>query len=242
MEFSEIRQVVERALTKDFKGYAVVSNLNWLRYQKQLAEITKLIPRNSKVLDIGCGVGTTSAVIKLVKPDADVIGIDIEKRPTWEDYQKQYNVKYFIDDALSLKFKKDEFDVVVSFGVIEHVTDDKKFIAENLRILKRRGFGVILNIPNKYSINEFLARKLSQYHHERKYNMPEIKSLLISAGIRNFTIKRRFLIPAQVNRVSSFLGKTFNIFYSELDFIDRLLCKSPLNMLAQVYDVFYRKD
>ncbi len=242
MNFDEIREIAKAAITPEYGAYYIASNLNWLRYEKQLNELVRFIPKNSKILDIGCGLGMTVSMIKASVPDSEVIGIDITQKSTWEAYEKQFNVKYFVDDALNLQFNDEEFDIVVSFGVIEHVTDDKKFIKENLRILKSGGMGFILNIPNRYSMNEYLAKRLGLNSHDIRYNMQQIQHILHSARIKNFVIKRRFLIPAQVNRINYSLGELFNKFYIELDFLDRVLSKLPTGVFSQVFDVFYKKD
>lgn len=240
MDFSEIRRISIDSITSDKEGCGVLSNLNWKRYERQLKEISKIIPKNSKILEIGCGRGMITAMIKKINPESDVIGIDLQKFSSWDFYEKNYNVKYFVGDATDLQFKDEEFDTIISFGVVEHVTNDQKFIKENLRVLKRGGVGFILNIPNKYSINEFFAQKIGIWSHEIKYNRSEIKNLLKSNGIERFVIKRRFLIPAQVCRVNNYLGKSFDKFYGQLDFIDKLLCATPMNLFSQVFDVFYR--
>jgi len=242
VNFDEIRKIsLESIISKSNEGCGVLSNLNWKRYERQIAEISKFVQSNSKVLDIGCGRGMTTAMIKQINPSVKVIGIDLNKFTSWKKYQR-HGIKYFVRDALNLKFKDQEFDVLVSFGVIEHVPSDQKFIKENLRVLKKGGVSFILNIPNKYSINEFLAKKLGIWSHEIKYTFSEIETLLKSNGIENFVIKRRFLIPAQVCRIHNFLGNSFNKFYTQLDFLDRLLCKLPLNLFSQVFDVFYKKE
>ena len=242
MNFSEIRKISIDSITSDKEGCGVLSNLNWKRYERQLNEISKIIPKNSKILEIGCGRGMITAMIKKINPSSEVTGIDLQRFSSWDVYQKYNDVKYFVGDATDLKFKDEEFDAIISFGVVEHVVSDQKFIKENLRVLKSGGVGFILNIPNKYSINEFLAQKIGIWSHEVKYNHPNIEALLKSNDITNFVIKRRFLIPAQICRVNNMLGKIFDKFYLQLDIFDRLVCISPLNLFAQVFDVFYKKS
>ncbi len=240
MDFSAIRKISLESIKTDTEGCGVLSNLNWRRYERQLSEVSQFIKDDSKILDIGCGRGMTTAMIKKINPKADLTGIDIQKFSSWDEYQK-HDIKYFIGDATNLQFKDKEFDMVVSFGVIEHVPSDQKFIKENLRVLKDGGVAFIFNIPNKYSINEFMASKVGIWSHEIKYTRNDLKILLKSNDINNFIIKRRFLIPAQVCRVNNYLGKSFDKFYAPLDFMDKLLCITPLNFFSQVFDLFYRK-
>ncbi|MBI2542857.1 MAG: class I SAM-dependent methyltransferase [Candidatus Aenigmarchaeota archaeon] len=242
MDFKEIRKISIDSIASNNEGFGVLSNLNWIRYERQVSEISKFLSDNFKVLDIGCGRGMTGVMIKQINPTSDVTGVDLNKFTSWDNYYKKYNVKYFVGDALDLKFNDNEFDLIFSFGVIEHVDSDQKFIRENLRILKDGGIGFMFNIPNKYSSNEFTARKLGIWSHDIRYTRQQIKNLLTSNGIKEFTIKRRFLVPAQTSRVNNLIGKAFDKFHIQLDILDRVLCKTPLNFFSQVFDVVYRKE
>ncbi|MBU5537493.1 MAG: methyltransferase domain-containing protein [Candidatus Aenigmatarchaeota archaeon] len=241
--FEEIRKIVLNSInSKNYKkSFHVTSNLSWLRYEKQINELENLIPENSKVLDIGCGWGFTTAMIKHIKPKSKVIGVDIKSNLLWKKFTNYNGVEYIICDALDLKFEDATFDFVVSFGVLEHIKDSKKFLKESLRVLKENSKGVIFNLPNKYSMNEFLAKKLGIWSHKIKYDEREIKNLLSSCNIKEFYIKREFLIPAQVNRLNPLLNSMFNKTHEVLYLIDELLCKSFLNFFSQTFTVIYKK-
>jgi SAM-dependent methyltransferase len=50
------------------------------------------------------------------------------------------------EDGLNLSFENETFDFVIHNHVIEHVPNDKKFILENLRVLKKTG-KLIISFP-----------------------------------------------------------------------------------------------
>ena len=73
-------------------------------------------------------------------------------------------------------FPDDSVDLVIATGVLEHVEDDRAFLAEVRRILKRGGL-VHIEIPF-----------LQQYHEDpidcRRYTEPGLARLLMQAGFR----------------------------------------------------------
>lgn len=240
-EFTSIREIVlVHGRDKDFQtSLHVTSNLNWHRYETQIKRLKKLIPKNSKVLDIGCGWGFTTAMIKKIRPDLTVIGADLEQHKTWNKYEK-YGCKYVISDAEDMIFDNNSFDAVISFGMIEHLNENK-FIKESHRILRNNGMNFIFNLPNKYSINEFLADMLKIGYHEKRYDFKSIKTLLKRYDIREFNIEKEFFIPAQIGKISPFLGEVFNKSYRMINLIDTIIKKTPLNFFSEALFVWYIK-
>jgi SAM-dependent methyltransferase len=113
-----------------------------------------------KVLNVGCGVGAELAILQ--EKGYEAYGIDL---PYISKHWKQLNHDphfFFCSDASFLPFPTGFFDVVYSFGVIEHIGTEighytlsndyrevrKKFAAELLRVT-RRGGRIIINCPNK---------------------------------------------------------------------------------------------
>lgn len=104
--------------------------------------------KGKSVLDVACGVGYGTFL--LAKEGAkEVVGMDISSEAI--DYaQKKYrkeNVAFFRADAEKMPFKKEQFDVVVSFETIEHLKNQLAFMQEIKRVLKREGL-LIISTPN----------------------------------------------------------------------------------------------
>jgi ubiquinone/menaquinone biosynthesis C-methylase UbiE len=216
------------------------SKLNCYRFERQIGLCAKSIVENGTVLDLGCGWGHTTAVLSMMRPDLKITGIDKKKRNMW-DKLRNFKCKFMLGDATNLKFKDKSFDAIVSFGVMEHVNKDEKMLQGIYKILKPNGINLMFNLPNQYSMNEFLSRLLKIWHHEKRYTKKEVKNKFKEAGFKNIQIKRELLIPSQVNRVSNWLGDFFNKYYRFIDFIDRILIKTPLNIFAQTYFIRCQK-
>tara|TARA_B100001964_G_scaffold155828_2_gene171261 strand:- start:33 stop:818 length:786 start_codon:yes stop_codon:yes gene_type:complete len=109
--------------------------------------VRKNVKKNSKILDLGCGLGLSSY---LLSKNYDVIGAD-SSRP-FIGYAKKHfkNVKYKREDARKLSFRDKTFDVVSACGVIEHIKEVNEVLSEMLRVTKKNGL-IILVSPSWFS-------------------------------------------------------------------------------------------
>ncbi len=118
------------------------------------------------VLEIGTGMGYG---IEVVAPSA--------KRYVTIDKSCAYNVELpanaeFCQMAVPpLKFADESFDFVISFQVIEHIKQDREFVAEVSRVLRKGGMFIVStpNAPMSLTRNPW---------HVREYTAQELKALL----------------------------------------------------------------
>jgi len=124
-------------------------------YYRELTRIIKpYIKSNSKIIEVGCAPGNSLIKIsRLFK--LQPYGVEYTKRgvETTRDNFKRNNFdpkNIFYADFFSKKFQKenqDKYDIVSSFGFIEHFDDASKVIDSHLNILKKGGT-LIISIPN----------------------------------------------------------------------------------------------
>jgi SAM-dependent methyltransferase len=111
-------------------------------------------------LDVGCGVG--KEVRMLIEDGYDAYGIDLPNlSPFWSQFGNSPQ-HFFCATGTGLPFPNDFFDVVYSFGVIEHIgtrtghctlardyrDTRQQYANEILRVVKPQG-RVIIACPNK---------------------------------------------------------------------------------------------
>ena len=107
-----------------------------------------------RILDVGCGDGITDLGIALRKRPIEFIGIDpfrgYEHLP---DILKQAHIpiacmpdclRFMAADANAIPFSDDHFDVVISWGSVEHIKDGySQALREIRRVLKPQGLLMI---------------------------------------------------------------------------------------------------
>jgi len=122
------------------------------------------IQAKMKVLDLGCGTGTLTFMLKRAYPSAEVTGLDGDPQVLDIAREKSRGADIRWDEGLasSLPYSDSVFDRVVTSLVIHHLTTDDKRRAfkEIYRVLKPRGELYILDFGAPHS---FLTRFMATY-------------------------------------------------------------------------------
>jgi ubiquinone/menaquinone biosynthesis C-methylase UbiE len=192
-------------------------------------------------LEVGCGHGHYTAMIKELRKDIEIVAIDPrEHKEIWKELKKEgHDIRKM--DGCNTDFPDRHFDIVISYGVMEHVIDDIAFLKEMNRILNKKGKMLMYNLPNKYSLTEFGARLLKLHPHDKLYEKEEIRKKYSQNGFRIIRMRREFLIPAQLNYISIGLNRFIDKRMKMVNKTDKLLCKTPLEVFAQSFFIYSKK-
>jgi SAM-dependent methyltransferase len=102
--------------------------------------------KDSKILEVGCGMGYFTYA--LVKDGFDARGIDISLRAV-QNASARYGNFYECTDLRKYVEKSDQrFDVAILNQLIEHIPDIRSFIGDVLNVIKPNG-EFIITTPNK---------------------------------------------------------------------------------------------
>jgi ubiquinone/menaquinone biosynthesis C-methylase UbiE len=113
-------------------------------FKQKLIERAELEPRQ-RVLDVGCGTGTLTVMVKESAPTALVTGIDgdpdVLVRARRKAEKSNLPVRWDHGMAYDLPYSDHTFDVILSSLVIHHLTTPDKLRAfrEIRRVLKPKG-------------------------------------------------------------------------------------------------------
>lgn len=154
--------------------------------QKRL--FLKYLPKGSKLLEAGCGVG--QVVLALRARGFDCYGLDFAENII-KLLNKQFpDVPFHCGDIRSLPYEDASFGGYISLGVIEHFTNGQDvMLNEAARVIKPGGY-IFVSVPvlNKY---RKLRIKLGLYGNQTEISQPffesclsveELESLLRDAG------------------------------------------------------------
>ena len=153
----------------------------WLRHQHVARyEWAREHCRGKRVLDAACGNGYGSEVLNQV---GAVISLDIAPAAVADAMRSRpETLRLVLGDMTCLPFSDSTFEGVISFETIEHVADDRAYVAEVRRILRRDGI-FICSTPNRVLVNpgnSIEDRPFNQFH-VREYAAQELQSLLRTA-------------------------------------------------------------
>ena len=102
------------------------------------------VKNGQKVLDVGCGTGLLSLKF-LEKADCSIIGVDNSPK-MMSIFQKKINdlklsnrINLKLEDASSLNFNLDSFDIVASTVTLHHLKDKYPAIKQIYQILRPEG-------------------------------------------------------------------------------------------------------
>lgn len=135
-----------------------------------------LLAKDKKVLDLGCNTGYGSKI--LYKEAQKVVGVDVSKEAI-AIAKKEYanlDIDFHLIDGKKLPFDDDEFDLIISCQVIEHIVDYNIYLNELKRVLSPTGL-VIFTTPNAL-IRLDLGMKPWNKFHVREFNHTELQALL----------------------------------------------------------------
>jgi ubiquinone/menaquinone biosynthesis C-methylase UbiE len=132
-------------------------------FKRRLIQHTNIQPK-MKILDLGCGTGTLTLMLKRAHPTAEVTGMDGDPQVLDIAREKSRGTNILWDEGLasSLPYPDSVFDRVVTSLVIHHlVTDDKRrAFKEIYRVLKPRGELHVLDFGSPHS---FIPRLMTKY-------------------------------------------------------------------------------
>jgi 2-polyprenyl-3-methyl-5-hydroxy-6-metoxy-1,4-benzoquinol methylase len=102
----------------------------------------------SSVLDVGCGEGVLVQRWALRRPDARMVGIDLEEQSIqagWEQHEAP-NLSYRVMPAENLPFSDGDFELASAIEVLEHVPDPQHTLAEMARCASRH---LLVSVPRE---------------------------------------------------------------------------------------------
>jgi len=119
------------------------NKLNRYKVIKRLLNLKE----SDRILDLGCGKKSKS--FSIFNDQNEIVGLDI--LDSCELVKS--NFTYLKGDGADLPFKNEEFDVVVSIGVLEHIHPRQKFI-KMLKEIERTSKKYAIVVPHKYCFIE----------------------------------------------------------------------------------------
>ena len=179
-------------------------SLSTQRYIKYKSIKNLNIKPHDKIIDLCCGTGDLSIIIKQIEPQADVTGIDFSDKMLEVAKQKSQNIQYLQGDVTALPYPDNTFDcTVMGFG-LRNIQNAEKAVEEAYRILKPGGYFMHLDFGKKNLISKVfditipvLAKLFTEnysayaYLIKSKQIFPEPEDLIKDFESKGFRLKKR---------------------------------------------------
>jgi len=165
--------------------------------------ISKIDWRGKRVLEIGTGVGTDAR--KIIEKGGIYTGINVDRGSMDATSQalRAFSLPGIVlqCDATSLDFPDGTFDVVYSFGVLHHIPEAGKAVAEIHRVLKPGG-ELLVMLYNRASINYVVEIMFMRKLVLRMLSVPGAISLLQWMGFPRAKLERHKELSRQLGRMT----------------------------------------
>jgi SAM-dependent methyltransferase len=212
---------MNREEIRDFFNRTAVSRQKWKNrnsfYHRSLEKyFSFIIPENSRVIEIGCGLGD---LLNAVKPGYGV-GIDFSTEIIERAKVKYPDLMFRADDAEKLAIDE-KFDYIIMSDLAGCLWDVQKAL-HNLRKLCHPQTRLVISNYNYlwegvFKLVEFLHVKLPQPW-QNWLSIADLKTLLELEGFEPVTVRKKLLFPKYIP-VLNFL---LNRFLANLPLINRL--------------------
>lgn len=207
---------------KHFDEVAVTYDKGKKKYSYYYSNIKTLlnrfIPKNKKVLEIGCGTGD---LLAFLKPKIGY-GMDISSEMI-RIARKKHKGHVF-----NTKLPNKKFDYIFMTDVIEHLEDPKKMFSEISKLMHKNS--VFVNTM----ANPIWEPMLMFWEH-RGWKMPEgphnrisyqkLKTILVKSNMKIIKHDYFLLFPIFIPAITNFMNKYVERFFKKYAFIEYIVAK-----------------
>lgn len=124
----------------------------WEAVARKLIE-TYNLPKNAKILDVGCGKGFVLFELKKLLPDAKIVGFDLSQYAI-DNSKEEIRKDLFVHKAQDrYPFKDKEFDLVISINTLHNLyVDELKAALKEIERVGKNKFVVVEGYRNEQEL------------------------------------------------------------------------------------------
>lgn len=153
----------------------------WFRVRNRiiLHMLKKYFPSLDTYMEMGCGTGFVLRAVEEAYPDAALVGSEIFAEGLRIAQGRVPDATFYQMNALAIPFV-DEFDVIGTFDVLEHIAEDTTALRQMHKAIKPGG-GLVISVPQ----HPWLWSEKDAYAgHQRRYTRQELVSKVQDAGFQ----------------------------------------------------------
>lgn len=186
--------------------------------KRALKKWKKESPEDAKILDAGAGFGQYTFFMSRLKKKANIHGVEVKKEQIedcnnfFTKIKQNHRVKFEFGDLTKYK-KENEYDLILSVDVMEHIEEDVTVFENFYASLKDNGTLLISTPSDLAEGHDHDHDHEHEHHHEHEdgekhffvdehvrdgYNPKDIKEKLDKAGFKNIEVKYSYGTPGAI--------------------------------------------
>lgn len=208
-------------------------------------------PENPVILDAGSGFGQYTFRLLNMFPNALVKAVDVKEEQIQDCNQfflkKGLSNRVIFEKADLTKFvEQDQYDLILSIDVMEHIADDVQVFRNFYQSLRENGM-LLISTPSDQGgsgIEDHHSEQSSGFideHVRDGYNMNEIKTKLKEAGFQEVFVRYQYGKPGRISWKISMKYPILLLGISKLFFLllpIYYLILFPVAALLNVFDLY----
>lgn len=138
----------------DFVEKIIVNSFFWNIPMRRifLPNIFRMVDKKAgKILEVGCGRGETTKVIKGHFRNSKILAIDYDQKQIDKAKSAAHkNIEFRQMDATDLELKNNSFDAVFSFNALHHIKNYPLALKEIYRVLRKGGHFYVMDLTKSF--------------------------------------------------------------------------------------------
>lgn len=161
-------------------------------------EAVSLLSYNPEILDLGCGQGHITEMIRRALPESRLTGLDYSSSAIKYAHEHFPEIDFSVGDIHDAPYAPMFFDVVVCNNVWEHVADPLLLLRKIKRIIKPGGH-LVISTPSRYRTQNLVRALrgkpvvLMSRYHVTEYTVGQVGEQLAHEG---FSVKKALSRPS----------------------------------------------
>ena len=153
------------------------SSEQYLKFKNQRTQpavdlARRLAPRKPEsVLDVGCGPGNSTSVLREVFPQADILGVDSSEDMIKKAGETYPDMRFMLCDVCTELDKLGGYDVIFSNACLQWIPDHKNFIP---KLMDKLNPGGVLAVQMPMNGREPLFKTLDDVVKDPKWNFDSL--------------------------------------------------------------------
>jgi len=220
-------------ITGDEVFYKALQKFDWyyVDEKNEYDEAVKYISSTDTVLDVGSGKGALSKVL----PTKGYVGLDFSENAKLMAAKKGILIENeMIQDYADMY--PSSFDVVVSFQVLEHVSEPASFIKAQIKALKSGG-KLIISVPSENSFLRYVNNGILNMppHHVTRWSDDTLEFIAEKYNLHLISI---FHDKVQDIHKVWFLATLVQSFFLEKKLLDNAFYRKVILKLSELFSRF----